>query len=188
VRPLLFVSITVVLGASACGARTGLGSLLFSDDGGHADAGKPHDGAADGPTVFDATPPDATGTDAAVFFCTPGVYYLEVTDDAGTRTLSSLCPGGTVPSAGIGACGGEDLTGCVSVGACGGGERMGMTSTMVDWIPPGSSGAWSNHTDDAGNHFNSGTLTIDDWPGTGGTVAGTYTEGPLSGKFCVRQE
>jgi len=188
---MLVLSVAVALGASACGARTGLGSLRASDDAGdsgRADAAAPGDAAIDAPVRLDASPvPDEAGT----FFCTPGVYYLEVTDDAGTRTLNAPCPNGgvAVPTAVIGICLGEDAPfGCVNVVACGGGGRIAITSTMLDWVPPGSSSAGVVRVDDAGVRGYAGKLTIDNWPGAGGTVAGDYDAGPISGKFCARRE
>lgn len=178
------VTAILVLVLSACGARTGLGVL---SDAGHVDATAPQDAAVDAPVVPDATP----ARDASVV-CTEGDYYIEMTGAAGTRILAAPCPDGgfAVPTSRYGSCG-EDGQ-CVFVSACGGGSIR--LRSLGPWnVAPGSWSASITYVpSDGGVRDYEGTLSVDNWPDSGGTVAGDYSgtnkTGTIAGKFCVRQK
>jgi hypothetical protein len=134
--------------------------------------------------------------------CTAGDYFIEVTDDAGTRALRSGCAdsGVDVPSLSTVLCA-EDLQ-CFYLTACGGAASVQLQ------VRGGIYGyAWFSFDDGDGGtysgggpiHFSNAPPQLSGLPWEGGTIAGDYeADLPVeddagvttavsrySGRFCV---
>ena len=131
----------------------------------------------------DTSPDVAVEAEASIPVSCDAGYYVEVDDDAGDQILDAGCGEAATPEAFVDTCGHKIE--CVFIVAC------GSSSIELMAFPP-----WSGDTAgtiayplDAGFTRN-GTIHIDDWPDSGGSVAGRYSvltkDAGLSGTFCVR--
>jgi hypothetical protein len=128
--------------------------------------------------------------------CVEGNFYLDMTNDAGTTTLTSGCGDAGAPGVAFD----MNCMDCQNVGfsACGGGQMIRGGRLTTD--PVGTfSGTEIDRTDTDGGicQFN-GTLTIFNWADAGGTVQGSYASywtgpcttnpSPISGHFCLQRQ
>jgi hypothetical protein len=130
--------------------------------------------------------------------CSAGNYFIEVTDETGTRILRSGCDD-SVPTVSGSCC--NEGTGSFSVAACGGGASM-----LFVWYGGPNSYDYYSENDGAALQWGMGPIHFDNVPSNSGgmrawvSVGGNYSalfgpQGPhddasalkpMSGRFCVR--